>query len=72
MLGRHMPGSDAERVFGHDNPYDFQVQPHSVARDATGVFEACRKLGWLNIACSPFGRGWTLERIWLLDHLPKD
>ena len=63
MLGRHMPGSDAERVFGHDNPYDFQVRPHSVAKDATGVFEACRKLGWLNIACSPFGRGWTLDRI---------
>ncbi|MBT4496352.1 MAG: hypothetical protein HOC74_01445 [Gemmatimonadetes bacterium] len=63
MLGRFRPGSDPERVFGHDNPYDFQVQPHSVAQDATDVFEACRKLGWLNIACTPFGRGWTLDRI---------
>ena len=33
------------------------------ADKATDVFEACRKLGWLNIACTPFGRGWTLDRI---------
>jgi len=63
LLGTYRPGADADRRFGPDNPYDFQVQPHNVEEDATEVFRACGKLGWTNFACTPFGRGWTLDRI---------
>lgn len=63
LLGTYRPGADAVDVFGPDNPYDFQVHPHNVEEDVTEVFRACRKLGWQNIACTPFGRGWTLDRI---------
>ena len=63
LLGTYRPGADADRRFGPDNPYDFQVHPHSVEEDVTAVFRACRKLGWMNFACTPFGRGWTLDRI---------
>jgi aryl-alcohol dehydrogenase-like predicted oxidoreductase len=63
LLGAYRPGADADQRFGPDNPYDFQVQPHHVEEDATEVFRACRRLGWMNIACTPFGRGWTLDRI---------
>jgi hypothetical protein len=34
-----------------------------VEEDATEVFRAGRRLGWLNFACTPFGRGWTLDRL---------
>jgi hypothetical protein len=63
LLGTYRPGVDADERFGPHNPYDFQVQPHHVEEDATGVFRACRGLGWVNFACTPFGRGWTLDRI---------
>lgn len=63
MLGTYRPGADADTRFGSNNPYDFQVQPHNVEEDATEVFRACRKLGWQNLACTPFGRGFTLDRI---------
>ena len=63
LLGTYRPGVDADQRFGPDNLYDFQVQPHHVEEDATDLFRACRRLGWLNFACTPFGRGWTLDRI---------
>ena len=63
FLGTYRPGSDADRRFGSGNPYDYQVQPHHVEEDATEVFRACRRLGWTNFACTPFGRGWVLDRI---------
>ena len=63
LLGTYRPGADADQRFDPDNPYDFQVQPHHVEEDATRVFRACRRLSWMNFACTPFGRGWTLERI---------
>ena len=63
LLGTYRPGADADQCFGPDNPYDFQVQPHHVEEDATEVFLACRRLGWTNVACTPFGRGWTLDRL---------
>lgn len=63
MLGTYRPGADADARFGSGNPYDFQVQPHNIEEDATEVFRACRKLGWQNFACTPFGRGFTLDRI---------
>ena len=63
LLGTYRPGADADVRFGPDNPYDFQVQPHNIDEDASAVFRTSRRLGWLNLACTPFGRGWTLDRI---------
>ena len=63
LLGAYRPGAEADQHFGPDNAYDFQVQPHHIEEDATEAFLACKKLGWLNFACTPFGRGWTLDRI---------
>lgn len=63
MLGTYRPGPDADTTFGSQNPYDFQVQPHNIEEDQSVVFETCSRLGWHNIACTPFGRGFTLDRI---------
>ena len=63
LLGTYRPGVDAHVRFSPDNPYDFQVQPHNIEEDATDVFQSCAKIGWQNFACTPFGRGWTIDRI---------
>lgn len=62
-LGTYRPGPDADTQFVPDNPYSFQVQPHNIEEDASDVFRASRKLGWLNLAATPFGRGFMLDRI---------
>jgi len=63
LLGTYRPGIGADRRFNADIPYDFQVQPHNIEEDQTELFNECRQLGWHNIACTPFGRGFTLDRI---------
>lgn len=64
QLGTWAPPQDAEATFGPDNPYDFMVCPYNIANTwSGGVFAACKRLGWENFACSPFGRGWELDKL---------
>jgi len=45
-------------------PYDFMVRPWNLTQGGeSGVFEACRRKGWLNFGCSPFVRGWKLDEL---------
>lgn len=63
-LGIWAPGCDVERVLGRDNPYAFMVHPRNITTpNADAVFEAGRRLGWRNCACSPFVRGWKLDEL---------
>ena len=40
------------------------VRPYNVTTpDAGPAFAACQALGWQTLACSPFVRGWQLERL---------
>jgi len=62
-LGMWAPGADAADRFA-DSPYDFMVQPCNIATGGSGAaFRACKGLGWENLACSPFVRGWELEKM---------
>jgi len=63
-LGVWAPGADARSRFGIDSPYDFMVLPYNVTTEgAAPVFAACRRLGWETLACSPFVRGWELDKL---------
>lgn len=63
-LGTWSPGPDAEREYGHDNPYSFAVQPCNVdTDDAAESFATARRLGWETVAVSPFVRGWKLDEL---------
>ena len=62
-LGTWLPGSDVEEIF-RDSPYTFMIKPYNIrTRESTPVFDACRRQGWLNLACSPFIRGWELDKM---------
>ena len=40
------------------------VKPFNVTTPgAAGTFKACKELGWENFACSPFVRGWQMEKV---------
>jgi aryl-alcohol dehydrogenase-like predicted oxidoreductase len=63
-LGIWHPGVDAEAAFPTGNPYAFMVRPWNLTTpDAGPVFATCKRLGWENVACSPFVRGWELDRL---------
>ena len=63
-LGVWCPGSDAAEKFGTDNPYSFMVRPYNVTTGEGGpAFAACKELGWETLACSPFVRGWWLDKL---------
>lgn len=63
-LGVWHPGQDALEQYGTRNPYSFMVRPYSVTTpDAAPAFAACKQLGWENLACSPFKRGWEVDRL---------
>ena len=62
-LGVWAPGADAESVFGPDNPFDFMVRPYNVAQCDAEPFAACKRLEWTNLACTPFVRGWELDKL---------
>ena len=63
-LGCWAPGADAVAKYGADNPYAFMVRPYNIAsNDAPPAFAACKELGWENYACSPFVRGWELDKM---------
>lgn len=64
QLGIWHPGADAEAVFGPGNPFGFMVRPYNVTTaDAAEAFAAARRLGWQTLACSPFVRGWELDKL---------
>jgi aryl-alcohol dehydrogenase-like predicted oxidoreductase len=63
-LGTWHPGADAESAFGADNACQFMVRPLNLStRDAGPAFAAAKRLGWQTLACSPFVRGWELDRL---------
>ena len=63
-LGTWAPPENALEVFGKDNPYSFMVRPYNITtKDAVPIFAACKNLGWENYACSPFIRGWELDKL---------
>lgn len=63
-LGVWHPGADAAKTFGAGSPYSFMVRPNNITTaDAAPAFAACRQIGWQNFACSPFGRGWELDKL---------
>jgi aryl-alcohol dehydrogenase-like predicted oxidoreductase len=62
-LGVWHPAADAEQVYGRASPYSFMVRPYNVTTaDAGPAFAACKRLGWETLACSPFVRGWELDK----------
>ena len=63
-LGVWCPGSDAAEKFGPESPYSFMVRPYNVTTGEGGpAFAACKDLGWETLACSPFVRGWWLDKL---------
>ena len=63
-LGTWAPSANALEIFGEDNPYSFMVRPYNITtNDAAPAFAACKELGWENYACSPFVRGWELDKL---------
>lgn len=64
QLGVWFPGADLEKTYGLISPFRFMVRPCNIAtRDAAPPFAAARRLGWQTLACSPFVRGWELDRL---------
>jgi aryl-alcohol dehydrogenase-like predicted oxidoreductase len=63
-LGVWHPCTDARHRSGTRNPYRFMVRPYNVTTRAAGpAFSTAKALGWETLACSPFVRGWGLERL---------
>lgn len=63
-LGCWAPGENAVEKYGPSNLYRFMVKPLNIAsKDAAPAFAACKRLGWENYACSPFVRGWELDKM---------
>jgi aryl-alcohol dehydrogenase-like predicted oxidoreductase len=51
-------------MYKDNNPYRFMVRPYNITtKDVAPVFAVCKRLGWENYACSPFVRGWELDRM---------
>lgn len=64
QLGTWAPPANAQEAFREGNPYSFMVRPYNITTaDAAPVFAACKELDWENYACSPFVRGWELDRL---------
>jgi aryl-alcohol dehydrogenase-like predicted oxidoreductase len=62
-LGLWAPELPTLERYRDDNPYRFMVRPFNVAdRASAEVFAAGKEFGWEIVACSPFVRGWELER----------
>jgi len=63
-LGTWAPGPGAVDRYGRDNPYSFMVQPYNTGTpNAAEAFAAAKHLGWETLACSPFYRGWRLDKL---------
>ncbi len=58
------PGEDVAARYGGDTAFTFMVQPMNVTTPENGAsFERCKSLGWRTLACSPFLRGWALDKL---------
>jgi aryl-alcohol dehydrogenase-like predicted oxidoreductase len=64
-LGCWHPSEDVAAHHPGGGPYQFMVRPRNVTHDANTerAFAACKALNWRTVACSPFGRGWELDRL---------
>jgi len=63
-LGTWAPSENVRAVFGENNPYSFMIRPCNITtKNAAPAFAACKELGWENYACSPFVRGWELDKL---------
>lgn len=62
-LGTWYPPENADQVLA-GSPFSFMVHPNNITTSqAAPVFAACKRLGWENFACSPFVRGWELDKL---------
>ena len=62
-LGLWHPPLDAQHVYA-GSPFRFMVSPYNIKTPEAGpIFAASRALGWENLACSPFVRGWELDQL---------
>jgi len=62
-LGTWYPPVNPVETYGLNNPYSFMVRPYNVTTpEAAPAFSACKALGWQTLACSPFVRGWELDK----------
>jgi aryl-alcohol dehydrogenase-like predicted oxidoreductase len=64
-LGCWSPGVPAaQQVAQTGSPFQFVVEPHNVTtRDSPAKIQAYAQAGWSVVACSPFVRGWELDRL---------
>ncbi len=62
-LGIWNPEADAAEKYGRDSPFTFMVRPFNIANSGISAFSACCALGWDCYACSPFVRGWDLDKL---------
>lgn len=62
-LGTWYPPINADIIY-QDNPFSFMVRPYNLTTpDAAPAFAASKTLHWENLACSPFVRGWELDKL---------
>ena len=63
-LGIWAPHLEQETELQADNPYTLMVKPYNVTTPLAGeVFAMGKRLGWENLACSPFVRGYKLDEL---------
>lgn len=62
-LGIWNPGANAAAKYGTDAPFSFMVRPFNIVNSDSAAFAACAALGWECFACSPFVRGWDLDKL---------
>lgn len=65
-LGFWAPGENDAARFAEDNPFSFMIRPLNAhnASDVAPHFKMSQEtLGWKTYACSPFIRGWFLDKM---------
>lgn len=63
-LGLWAPDEHCARTYVAANPYTFMVRPCNVLTpEAAPIFAAAKSLHWTTLACSPFLRGWHLDKL---------
>jgi aryl-alcohol dehydrogenase-like predicted oxidoreductase len=64
-LGCWSPGvAAAQQAAQTGSPFQFAVEPHNVTtHDSPAKTQAYTQAGWSVFACSPFVRGWELDRL---------
>lgn len=63
-LGIWAPKAKDYEKYAVKNKYSFMVHPFNITtKEAAPVFHMSRKLRWQIFACSPFVRGWELEKM---------